>query len=60
MQVSIDSEADILYVKLGSGPVEESEEVEPGLLLDYAADGAIVALEVWDISQRVAQAAAAR
>jgi uncharacterized protein YuzE len=54
----IDPEADILYVELGPGPIEYSREVEPGLLLDFAPDGTVQGVEVWNVSRRVAQAAA--
>jgi uncharacterized protein YuzE len=54
LRITVDQEADILYVKLLDGaPVEESEEVEPGVVVDYDAGGAPVGVEIWDISQRV-------
>jgi len=54
LRITVDQEADILYVKLLDGKlVEESEEIEPGVVVDYDADGTPVGLEIWNISQRV-------
>ncbi|HZS03216.1 MAG TPA: DUF2283 domain-containing protein [Chloroflexota bacterium] len=53
MKVSVDPESDILYVKLYDRPVEVSETVEPGIVVDYDADGAIVGVEVQDVSCRL-------
>lgn len=37
---------DVAYLALFDSPVEESEEVRPGVVLDFAADGRIVGIEV--------------
>ena len=59
MKVSVDKEVDILYIRLCEDRVtEESEEVEPGVVLDFGADGEVVGVEIWNISQRVAPTAA--
>jgi uncharacterized protein YuzE len=54
----IDPEVDVLYIQLADTSVEDSEEVEQGIVLDYAADGSVIGVEVLNISQRVARAAA--
>jgi len=44
--VAYDPEADAAYIRFSSGKVEESEEVSPGIVLDYDQDGHIVGMEV--------------
>lgn len=40
MKLSVDKEADILAIRLREDLVtEESEEVEPGIIVDFAATG---------------------
>jgi len=44
--VAYDPEADAAYIRFSAGKVEESEEVSPGIVLDYDRDGHIVGMEV--------------
>jgi uncharacterized protein YuzE len=41
-----DPETDILYLRLSEAPIEESESIEPNLLVDRDAQGRVVAIEV--------------
>jgi uncharacterized protein YuzE len=52
MKVKYDKEVDILYIRLSDGPVKESDEDKPGIILDYAADGSIVGIEILDASKK--------
>jgi uncharacterized protein YuzE len=52
-----DAETDALYVRFADAPVVESEEVRPGLVLDFDADGRIVAVEILDASEHLATGA---
>lgn len=52
MKVKYDKEVDILYIRLSDGLVKESDEGKPGIILDYAADGSIVAIEILDASKK--------
>ena len=45
MNSRYDLQADILYVRLAESEVVESEEIRPGIVLDYDAEGRIVAIE---------------
>ena len=50
MKVKYDKEVDILYIKLSDLPIKESDEDKPGIILDYAADGSVVGLEILNAS----------
>ena len=55
MCVVYDPETDTLTVVLSEVPVAESNEDEPGIVLDYDASGKLVSLEILDVSRRVVQ-----
>jgi uncharacterized protein YuzE len=44
--VAYDPDADAAYIRFSAGKVEESEEVSPGIVLDYDGEGHIVGMEV--------------
>jgi len=48
MKTIYDPEADALYVRFADSPVVESEEVANGVVLDFDAEGRIVAFEFLD------------
>lgn len=52
MKLKIDREADALYLKLDDSPVEESEEIAPGIIVDYASSGEIIGIEMLYLSKR--------
>lgn len=52
MRLKIDREADALYFRLFEEAIVESEEVAPGVILDFDADGRMVGMEVLGLSQR--------
>ncbi len=53
MKLTYDREADALYVRLSAAPTVESEEVRPGVVFDFDADGHIVAIEILDAAKQV-------
>ncbi|KQP55201.1 DUF2283 domain-containing protein [Methylobacterium sp. Leaf108] len=54
MKSRYDAETDALSVCFADAPVVESEEVRPGLVLDFDATGRIVAVEILDASEHLA------
>ena len=52
MKLEFDPQADAVYLELTDAEVEESKEVQPGIILDYDVEGRIVGIEVLYVSQR--------
>ena len=53
MKVIYDKETDTLSIILRSGKVAESDEAQPGLILDYDKAGQLVSIELLDASEKV-------
>ncbi len=53
MNIKFDKETDALWVHLAEGVYEQSDEVAPGILLDYDAQGKLLAIEILDASEKV-------
>jgi uncharacterized protein YuzE len=47
------SDTDMLYIKLAEGITVESEEVAPGVVLDFDEDNRIIGVEIEDASKTV-------
>ena len=56
MKLKIDHEADALYLSLSDAPAAESEEVAPGIIVDYDELGRAVGIEMLHLSRRAAGA----
>ena len=52
MKLHIDKEADALYLRLDDSKIIESEEVSPGVVLDFNAQNQVVGVEMLHLSQR--------
>lgn len=53
MKIEFDPLADALYIQLAEGEVEKTEELKPGMLVDYDSLGNMLGIEVLYISKRV-------
>ena len=53
MRLKIDHESDALYFRLDESQIVESEEIQPGVVLDFDAEGNVVGLEMLAISKRL-------
>ena len=52
MRLRIDRESDALYLRLDEAEIIESEEVEPGVILDFDKDGRVIGVEMLKLSSR--------
>jgi uncharacterized protein YuzE len=53
MRLKIDKENDALYFRLDEAAIVESEEVQPGVILDFNQEGQVVGIEILALSKRV-------
>ncbi len=54
MRIKIDKANDALYIRLDESDILESEEVQPGLILDFNAAGNVVGIEMLGVSGKIA------
>ncbi len=52
MKLNLDTQADALYLRLDESRIIESEEVSPGVILDYNESNEVVGIEMHYISKR--------
>ncbi len=55
MRVKVDTETDTLYFRLDEDRIVESEEIRPGLILDFDKDNRVVGLEFLNVSERASK-----
>jgi uncharacterized protein YuzE len=55
MRLKIDRESDALYLRLDESKIVESEEVTPGVVLDFNEHEEVVGIEILRLSKRVSQ-----
>ena len=53
MKFSYYPDTDHLYIELSPKPGADADEVAPGVVVDYDAEGQIVGIDVEDASKRV-------
>ena len=53
MRLKIDKENDALYLRLNETMIIESEEVQPGVVLDFDENGRVVGVEILSLSSRI-------
>ncbi len=52
MKLKVDPETDALYLRLDDSRIVESEEVAPGVVLDYNEEDQVVGVEILGIWKR--------
>jgi len=52
MRMTVDEAADALYIRFDEAKISESEEVSPGIILDYDAGGRVVGFEMLGVRRR--------
>ena len=53
MKIAFDPDTDALSLRLDDSPIVESEEVRPGIVLDFNADDQVVGVEILRVQERV-------
>ncbi|OGO05883.1 MAG: hypothetical protein A2Y60_04630 [Chloroflexi bacterium RBG_13_54_9] len=53
MRIKVDEANDALYFRLDESAIMESEEVQPGVILDYDEHGQVVGIEILGLKSRV-------
>lgn len=56
MRVKVDKESDTLYFRLDEERIVESEEIRPGVILDYDKNDHVIGVEFLNVSTRAPQA----
>jgi uncharacterized protein YuzE len=55
MRIKVDKDSDTLYFRLDEARIIESEEIRPGVILDYDKDDRVVGVEFLGVSARATQ-----
>ena len=53
MRIKVDQKNDVLYFRLDESAIVDSEEIKPGIILDYDAKDNVVGIEILGLSKRV-------
>lgn len=56
MKMHYDEKSDALYLRLDNSQIVESEEVQPGIALDYNDNNQVVGVEILRVKERVPSA----
>ncbi|KAF5422492.1 MAG: putative protein YuzE [Candidatus Methanocomedens sp.] len=52
MRIKVDLESDALYFRISEDVIEESEEINKGLIVDYDANGKVVGIEILNVKNK--------
>ena len=52
MKLKVDQQADALYLTLSEAPASRSDEVSPGIIVDYDEQDRVVGIEMLYLSKR--------
>ncbi len=55
MKIIYDKKTDSLSIILRAGKIADTDEVKPGMILDYDRKGRLVSIELLDASEKVNQ-----
>jgi len=53
MRLKVDQKNDALYFRLDESAIVDSEEIKPGVILDYDVNDNVVGIEILGLSKRV-------
>ena len=52
MKIEYDPKADAMYIRMRAGKAVESDEVRPGLVIDFDEEGKVLGIEMLEVSLR--------
>lgn len=52
MKLKVDEKNDVLYLRLDESKIVESEEVQPGVILDFDANNNVIGIDILGVSKR--------
>ncbi len=52
MRMHYSKDVDAMYIRLREDKIEDSDEVSPGVIMDYDKDGNLVAIEILWVSEK--------
>jgi uncharacterized protein YuzE len=53
MKLHFDEQADAIYLRLDDSKIIESEEISPGIVLDFSEHNQVVGVEILNVKDRV-------
>jgi uncharacterized protein YuzE len=56
MKLHYDKTADAIHLRLDDSPIVESQERDPGVVLDYNEKGQVVGVEILGVKARIPEA----
>jgi uncharacterized protein YuzE len=56
MKIHYDPQVDALYLRLSEAAIQDSEEVSPGIILDYDNSNRVVGIEVLSVKRHLPDA----
>jgi len=55
MRINLDKESDALYFRVDEARIVDSEEIKPGVIIDYDENDRVVGVEFLNISSRASE-----
>jgi uncharacterized protein YuzE len=55
MKLRFDEKNDALYLRLDETPIADSEEIKPGVILDFDENNNIIGVEILAVSKRISE-----
>ena len=53
MKAKYDAEVDVLTITWHNAPIEESESISPGVIIDYDQAGNVIGIEILNASRKI-------
>jgi uncharacterized protein YuzE len=52
MRLKVDLDSDALYFRLSEEPIAQSEEISPGIIVDFNIEGKVIGVEILNLKDR--------